>query len=93
MAGNAIETLATVNQTVSLGLQLGNILIPVVAGMITSARKLEEDQGTVEYQVVIKMGRAELDAATEKFGAVLQLAQAELERLKAAGGGLKEPGQ
>jgi hypothetical protein len=55
-----MSTLDVINSEVSLGLQLGGLLIPIIKGAITDIKKVISPQGVVEYTVVISTDQAEL---------------------------------
>lgn len=62
MAAGAAGILALVNGDVSLGLQLGSVLIPLIKGVVGDIKAITTPQGTVEYTVVIKTDQAELSS-------------------------------
>lgn len=53
-------TVALINSAVSLALEVGSTLIPVIKGAITSIKSDLTPQGTVQYTVVITADQAEL---------------------------------
>lgn len=65
MAAGAAGILALVNGDVSLGLQLGSVLIPLIKGVVGDIKSITTPQGTVEYTVVIKTDQAELASVAQ----------------------------
>jgi hypothetical protein len=56
----AAATLALINSEISLGLQVGSVLIPIIKGAIADIKQELTPQGTVTYTVVIATDQAEL---------------------------------
>ena len=53
-------SVALINSEISLGLQVGSVLIPIIKGAITSIKQELSPQGAVTYTVVIATDSAEL---------------------------------
>ena len=61
----ALGTLALIDSGVTLALQIGSVLVPLIKGAISSIKQDLSPQGTVVYTVVISTDQAELvDTAT-----------------------------
>jgi hypothetical protein len=71
-------TLALVNGAVSLGLEVGSLVIPLIKGVITKIEAITSPQGTVSYTVVIATDQAELAGIAQVSIADLIAINAEL---------------
>lgn len=58
---NALSILADTNEYITLGLQVGNLVVPLVKGVIRGIRSIGTGQETVSYEVVVQMDVAELE--------------------------------
>lgn len=58
----ALGALALINGDVALGLQIGNVLVPVIKGVVSDIKSIMSPQGTVTYTVVISTDQAELSS-------------------------------
>lgn len=61
----AAGALALINSEVSLGLQVGSVLVPLIKGVIADIKKVTSPEGTVSYQVVIQTDQAELASVAQ----------------------------
>lgn len=75
-----LSTLTAVNASVSLGLTVGNIVVPLVTGLIKEFRTAVVD-GEVEYTAVLKSGKEVLEEAKSGAKADLVAINEELVRL------------
>lgn len=57
-----LQTLASANGYIALGLQVGEMVIPLVKGAIREIRSIATGVETVDYEVLLKVDGAELDA-------------------------------
>ena len=57
-----LAALADANEYVALGLQVGEIVVPLVKGAIKEIRLIGHSGETVAYEVLIQVDGAELDA-------------------------------
>lgn len=57
-----LTALAGANEYVALGLQVGEVVVPLIKGAIKEIRSIGEKTETVTYEVVIQVDAAELDA-------------------------------
>jgi hypothetical protein len=60
-AKNALSILADANEYVALGLQVGNLVVPLVKGLIKEIRVIGQGTETVSYEIVIQTDQAELE--------------------------------
>lgn len=74
----ATGALALINGEVSLGLQVGSVLIPLIKGVISDIKSIASPQGTVTYTVVIATDEAELASVAQVSIADLVAINAEL---------------
>ena len=74
----ATAALPLIEGIVTLGIQLGSELVPVIKGAITSIKQDLSKQGTVVYTVVITADQAELLAVQQQSIADLVALNAEL---------------
>ncbi|MGH8864302.1 MAG: hypothetical protein ACREVZ_06615 [Burkholderiales bacterium] len=78
---NAILTaLQAANGYIALGLQVGNLVVPLVKGLILSIRKVGEGTDTVSYEIVVRTDLAELDDVVKLSTDDLAAINAELAR-------------
>jgi len=57
-----LTALVDANEYVALGLQVGEVLVPLVKGAIKEIRTIGEGKETVSYEVLLQIDGAELDA-------------------------------
>jgi hypothetical protein len=57
-----LAALADANGYISLGLQVGAIVIPLVKGLVKKIESIGAGQETVSYQVLLQVDASELDA-------------------------------
>lgn len=71
------------NLVMTLAVTIGGELVPVIEGAIAEVKKLTTDNSseTIDYQMVLQIGAANLAAAESSFEDVMSKAQAELDRL------------
>jgi len=60
-------TLASINQDVTLGLNLANAVIPMITGIIKDIQSKTNADGTMEYTVVLSTGQDNLTQAAANF--------------------------
>jgi len=84
-AGGALATilggLAQTNMVVSLGLQIGGIVIPLVKGLVSEIKQISTGQKSVTYQVLIITDEANLQQIDASSIADLVAENAELTRM------------
>jgi hypothetical protein len=89
------DALNTANLALTLAVEVGGELVPLVKGIVTEVEKLtENDQPTIEYSMVLQIGQEQLTAAGASFQSIIDKAQAELDRLNSSGqdnGGTNTP--
>jgi hypothetical protein len=71
-------TLALVGGAVSLALEVGSVVVPLIKGVIAKITAINTPQGTVEYTVVIATDQAELANVAQLSLADLVAISAEL---------------
>jgi len=57
-----LEALAGANEYVALGLQVGEVVVPLVKAAIKEIRVIGEKTETVTYEVLLQVDGSELDA-------------------------------
>lgn len=57
-----LSTLASANGYIAIGLQVGNLVLPLVKGLIKEIRTIGAGTETVSYEIVVQTDMAELDA-------------------------------
>lgn len=57
-----LTAIADANGYISLGLQVGAIVVPLVKGLVKEIRTIGAPQETVTYEVLVQVDGAELDA-------------------------------
>ena len=67
----ASNTIANINQEVTLGLNLANAVIPMITGIINDIKSKANPDGTMEYTVVLTTGQDNLTKAAANFQASL----------------------
>jgi hypothetical protein len=76
-----LSALASVNGEISLGLQVGALVLPFAKGVVTAVKKaLSGGTETIEYTVAISTGQANLDHAMQVDQEVIDDVNAELAR-------------
>lgn len=76
---NWVEKVSAVTGAVTLGLKLANdVVIPLVSGTIRNIHQLKDQGGEeIEYVIVLKTGRDNLDSAGQNFKSALEKINAE----------------
>jgi hypothetical protein len=77
----AISILASANGWITLGLTVGNLVVPLITGLITRIQQIGQGGEVVGYEIVIKADLAELDAVDKLAGDDLAAINAEFTRL------------
>ena len=80
-SGDFANALTEANQAAALALTIGNVLVPVVKGIITDVQAKKAENGSITYQFVLTTGHDNLDAADADF--VASLKEINAERVKA----------
>ena len=75
-----LNVLTSLNGGVQLGVTIGNVVVPLIAGVIKSIKTGESGQ-TVEYTVVIQTEQAVLDSIIAAGASDLAAINAELVRM------------
>lgn len=57
-----LSALASANGYIALGLQVGNLVLPLMKGLIKEIRTIGGGTETVSYEIVVAADMAELDA-------------------------------
>jgi hypothetical protein len=84
-AGSSVlQVLADANVYVALGLQLGNLVIPLAKGLIAEIKKIATPTQTETYQVVIQLDAIELADTVQISMSDLVAINAELARMNQA---------
>ena len=81
MASGVINVLNNVNTGLVLANTAGTVIVPLVKTIVQSIKGIQSDQGTMDYEIVLKVGAADLAEADTNFQAGLDTINAELERL------------
>lgn len=61
-ANKVLAALAGANEYVALGLQVGEVVVPLVKGAVKEIRTIASGADTVSYEVLLQVDAAELDA-------------------------------
>lgn len=57
-----LSALASANGYIAIGLQVGNLVLPLMKGLIKEIRTIGTGTETVSYEIVVAADMAELDA-------------------------------
>lgn len=82
-AGNVLSTLTGVDGAITLALNIGGVLVPLVKGLILEIKQIASGSETVTYQVLIQADQAELAQVISLSTDDLNAVNAELQRLGA----------
>lgn len=78
-----LNALQSVNGYIALGLQIGNLVVPLAKGLISSIKKIGQGEENVSYEIVVLTDLAELDDITRLSTDDLSAINQELTRLGA----------
>jgi hypothetical protein len=80
-AGEVLSGLEKVSGILSIGIPAAGTIIPLIKGVVLMVRSLTNSQGEVEYTVVLKLGKDELDQASVANTEVIAGVNEELAKL------------
>ncbi|MGH7836489.1 MAG: hypothetical protein ACREQC_01545 [Candidatus Binataceae bacterium] len=80
---DTLSGLAKANSYVALGLEVADVVVPIVKGVISEIKQISTGDGTVAYTVLIQADESELSAVDTLSESELAAINAELTRLGA----------
>ena len=78
---NILSGLAGANQIITLGLEIGGVVVPLAKGLIQEIKQIGGGAQSVSYQVLIQTDSAELEAIAQLATDDLAAINAELAKL------------
>lgn len=81
MSGTIVDQLTSVAQDITLGVQVEGLLVPFLTATIKEVKSLSDTGTTMDYNLVLSIGKGELATATTNFQNVLDKVNAERTRL------------
>jgi hypothetical protein len=78
---NVLGALGEANQYVTLAINIGGVLIPIVAGLVKEIKQITAGTETVSYQILLQTDAAELEAVDKLSQDDLAAINAELAKL------------
>jgi hypothetical protein len=80
-AGNLLSILQSANGWVTLGMEVGGVVIPLVKALIKKIEQTTGAGGSVDYQILLTADQATLESVTQISLADLAAINSELTRL------------
>ena len=81
MASGVINVLNNVNTGLVLANTAGTVIVPLVKTIVQSIKGVQNSQGEMDYEIVLKVASADLAEADANFQSGIDTINAELERL------------